>query len=437
MVAGASGIDAYLMVVAADDGVMPQTREHAAVLRALGVDRGVVAVTKADLADPARAAAQAAELLPGAVVVPVAAPEGRGIDVLRSALDVLAAGLASRAERSDEPARLHVDRSFTIPGAGTVVTGTLWAGSIGRGDEVELLRGEERPRGARVRSVEVHDEPAERASAGQRVALNLVGVARDEVGRGDVVVAAGSGIAPAFRLDAELALEDGLSFPEHGARVQVHHGTRDVPARLAWLGGRFWQLRLEQPLVAVAGDRVVVRQLEPADTIGGGRVLDAAPRRHGAGRELLVRLERLSRGEAVAPDVPRPEPTAPPAPPAPPAPLTEAQLELERRLRGAGLEAPPDSVLGADAADLAALRAGGRAVRLDRDLHVHPEPLAEATAAVVALLEARGEATLAEVRDALGTSRRYAQALLEHLDAERVTLRVGDARRLRGRGRSG
>src|SRR5215210_5531714 len=108
MVAGASGIDAYLMVVAADDGVMPQTREHAAVLRALGVAHGVVAVTKSDLADPARATAEALELLPGAAVVPVAAPEGRGIEELRAALDALAAGLRSRAEHDDEPARLHV-----------------------------------------------------------------------------------------------------------------------------------------------------------------------------------------------------------------------------------------------------------------------------------------------------------------------------------------
>jgi selenocysteine-specific elongation factor len=190
--------------------------------------------------------------------------------------------------------------------------------------------------------------------------------------------------------------------------------------------------------VAVAGDRVVVRQLEPADTIGGGRVLDASPRRHGASREVLVRLERLSRGEPAEPDAAAPEAAPPPRAAVPqPGPLTDAQLALEQRLRAAGLEAPPDSVLGADPADLAALRAAGRAVRLERDLHVHPAPLAEATAAVVALLEARGQVTLAEVRDALGTSRRYAQALLEHLDAERVTLRVGDARRLRGRGRSG
>ena len=184
MVAGATGIDLFLMVVAADDGVMPQTREHAAVLRALGVETGVVAVTKADLADPARAAAEAAELLPGADVVPVAARAGEGIEALRAALE-RAAERAGGGERGG-PLRLHVDRSFTIRGAGTVVTGTLWSGTAARGDEVLIL-----PSGtpARVRSVQVHDEPRERAEAGQRVALNLAGVARDEVARGDVIVA--------------------------------------------------------------------------------------------------------------------------------------------------------------------------------------------------------------------------------------------------------
>src|SRR5215203_2501794 len=186
MVAGATGIDLFLMVVAADDGVMPQTREHAAVLAALGLRSGVVAVTKADLADPARAAAEAAELFPGAEVVPVAAPSGEGLDELRAALDRVASGLPARA--SGGALRLHVDRSFTIRGAGTVVTGTLWEGTAARGDEVRIL-----PAGtaARIRSVQVHDEPRERAEAGQRVALNLAGVARDEVARGDVVVAAG------------------------------------------------------------------------------------------------------------------------------------------------------------------------------------------------------------------------------------------------------
>ena len=136
----------------------------------------MVAVTKADLADPARACAEAAELLPGAEVVPVAAPAGEGLDELRAALDRVAAGIPGRG--ADGALRLHVDRSFTIRGAGTVVTGTLWEGTAARGDEVRIL-----PAGtaSRIRSVQVHDEPRERAEAGQRVALNLAGVSRDEV----------------------------------------------------------------------------------------------------------------------------------------------------------------------------------------------------------------------------------------------------------------
>ena len=184
MVAGATGIDLYLMVVAADDGVMPQTREHAAVLAALGVNVGVVAITKTDLASPDRAAAEAAALLPGAEIVPVSVRSGEGLEALRAALARAAARVASRI--SDGPLRLHVDRVFTVRGAGTVVTGTLWSGVAARGDHVLVLPA---GRAARVRAVEVHDEPVDRAEAGQRVALNLAGLDRDEVARGDVIVA--------------------------------------------------------------------------------------------------------------------------------------------------------------------------------------------------------------------------------------------------------
>ena len=142
-----------------------------------------MAITKADLADPARASEEAAALLPGAEIVPVAAPRGEGLDELRAALDRVAAALPGRS--GGGALRLHVDRSFTIRGAGTVVTGTLWEGAAARGDEVRILPS---GRSARVRSVQVHDEPRERAEAGQRVALNLAGVGRDEVARGDVVV---------------------------------------------------------------------------------------------------------------------------------------------------------------------------------------------------------------------------------------------------------
>ena len=163
------------------------------------------------------------------------------------------------------------------------MTGTLWSGSISRGDALELLPGSRR---ARAREVQVHDETVDRAAAGQRVAVNLSGLAVGEVARGDVVVSAGAELKDTYLIDAELQFED--SEPEPGDRVQVHHGTREAPARLAWLGGRFWQLRLERPLIAAAGDRLVVRRIAPPDTLGGGRVLDPHPRKHGPGRDLLA-----------------------------------------------------------------------------------------------------------------------------------------------------
>jgi selenocysteine-specific elongation factor len=418
MVAGATGIDLYLMVVAADDGVMPQTVEHATVLAALGVDAGVVAVTKSDVTDPARAAVEAAELLPGAEVVACSARTGAGVDEVRAALDRVAARLSGRGDGDGRPV-LHVDRAFTIHGAGTVVTGTLWSGAVAAGDRLVLLPAD---RPVRVRSVQVHDEPVERAGAGQRVALNLAGVAVREVARGDVVAAPGA-VAPAQLLDCALTLRDA----RHGMRAHVHHGTREAAARLADLGDGLWQARLERPLFARAGDRVVVRAIAPPDTLGGGVVLDPAARRHGRRPELLERLQRLRRGE------PEPEPTpstAPaPEPPAPePAPLPASALALEERLRAAGHEPPSESEL--DPADLRALRDAGRAVRVGRAMYAHPDAVALVRARVEEIIAAEGSITLARLRDDLATSRRYAQALLEHLDAERVTKRLPDDSRV-------
>jgi selenocysteine-specific elongation factor len=424
MVAGATGIDLYLMTVAADDGVMPQTREHARVLQALDVTTGVVAVTKSDLADPEIAMIEASELLPGAEIVAVSAPTGDGLDELRAALDGTAARARSRAEASSDT-RLHIDRVFTIRGAGTVVTGTLWSGAIVRGEELVVL-----PQGlrARVRGVQIHDHPVPEAPAGQRVAVNLTGIAVSEVARGDVLVRAGSELRPTYLLDAQLRFDERE--PEHHERVQVHHGTREAPARLAWLGGRFWQIRLEHQLVPKAGDRLVVRQIAPPDTLGGGLVLDAHPRKHGPGGDVLVRLERLARGEQPerTPDTAsgglRPRRRAVAAPPRP-EPLSASALATEERLRQAGFEPPLDSEL--DPGDLAALRAADRAVRVSKNLHYHPEALAEVRRRVIALAERHGGAvTLAQLRDELGTSRKFAQALLEHLDASKATVRRGD-----------
>ncbi len=423
MVAGATGIDAFLMTIAADDGVMPQTREHAAVLRALDVRRGVVAVTKADVADPERALAEAEELLPGVAAVAVSARTGVGLDGLRAALAALVETLAPRAAPGG-PALLHVDRAFTIKGAGTVVTGTLWAGEIARGEELVLL-----PRGlrVRVRGVQVHDEPRERAAAGQRVAVNLAGTARRDVARGDVLAGAGAPVRATHVIDAALEFgEHREREPEHGVRVAVHHGTREAPARLHRLGGRFWQIRLERALVVAPGDRLVIRRLAPPDTLGGGVVLDPAARRHPTSNEVIIRLTRLLRGEPpLPPQAPRPGRPDPPAPPPPP-PLTEAAQALERRLREAWFE--PDADL--PAGELAELRRAGRAIRVGRVLHYHPEALEEIERRVVEVIGREGQITLGRLRDELATSRKFAQALLEHFDGEKLTRRREDDTRV-------
>ncbi len=432
MVAGTSGIDLYLLCVAADDGVMPQTREHLAVLRQLGVSTGVVAVTKSDVGEPELVEEEVRELLPGVEVVRVSALARTGLDELLAALDRAAAVVQGRAGTDGAP-RLHLDRSFTLKGIGTVVTGTLWSGSIGQGDSVRVL-----PRGlsARVRSVQVHDQPLERAEAGQRVALNLVGVGWRELGRGDVVSSAGADLAPTYLIDAALSLEPGARPLERGSRVHIHHGTREAPARVVPLGEGYAQLRLEAPLVPLPGDRLIVRQLAPPDTIGGGVVIDAHPRKHGPSPELVERLRALERGELPPAD--KVAPQAPAVEEEPP-PLDEAALQLASLLRSDGREPRTDNEL-ADAAGLSAseaaerlrrLAAAGQVVRVARNLHFHPEPLAELEASVIALCERDGGATIATVRDELGTSRKYAQALLEHLDGEKVTRRVGDAHVLR------
>jgi selenocysteine-specific elongation factor len=433
MVAGATGIDAFLMVVAADDGVMPQTREHAAVLRALGVRDGLVAITKADVAGPdgvELAREEAAELLPGVPVVACSARTGAGVDDVRAALDVLALRVESRAGAGGAP-RLHVDRVFTVDGRGTVVTGTLWSGALAGGDELELLPAGTR---VRVRGLQIHDQPVERAEAGQRVAVNLAGVRARQVARGDVLAAPGA-VAPALVLDCALDLAGDA---RHGERVHVHHGTRDVPGRLVALGEDLWQLRLDRPVLALDGDRVVVRRPSPPDTLGGGVVLDAAAQRHGRRPEVVERLRRRRDG------APEPAPAAPaaarspvggrprgaPVRPAAPGLDDPAVAAVEARLREAGTGLLSEAQL-ADAPDaLRTLRDAGRAVRVSGRLYAHADVVDGATQRVVALIQDEGPVTLAGVRDALGLSRKSSQALLEHLDARRVTRRLPDDRRV-------
>ena len=278
MIAGATGIDLFLLVLDAQEGARPQTHEHLAVLRLLGVDRGVVAVTKSDAVDEetlALALEEARELVPGAEVVAVSAKTGAGLEELRAAL------ARAAVEKGDDGGgtRLYVDRSFSLPGIGTVATGTLWSGRVAAGD---LLRLEPAGRVVRVRSVQVHDTDVEEADPGQRVAVSLPALERRELARGDVLVAPGH-YPVTYRLDVKLS--DASDLP---AAATVHIGTNAIPARIA-RDGEYAQLRLVSPVVAARGDRVVLRT---ETTVGGGVVLDPAPPR----RLERKRLELLDGG---------------------------------------------------------------------------------------------------------------------------------------------
>lgn len=411
MVSGATGIDLFLLVIAADDGVMPQTVEHARVLRALGISRGVVAITRTDLADPGPALRAAAELMPQAPAVACSARTGRGLPEVVGALDAVARALPGRPP-DDAPAALHIDRVFSIRGAGTVLTGTLWAGTIRVGERLTLLPA---GRSFRVRGLQVHDQPVATAPAGQRVAVNLAGADRREVRRGDALVAAGSAVAASYRI--EVALTHG-EVPHDRERVQVHHGTRDVPARVRRLDGEHWQLRLEQPLLAADGDRLVLRRISPPDTLGGGVILTA---RAGGRRPSSALPENPA---AAAHDAPAPA-TVPAS-----VSLEPGALALEQRLRDAGQEPLREDELGELARHLPALRESGRAVRIGRAMYAHPDAVDAVAELVRGIIAREGSLTLARLRDELGSSRRYTQALLEHLDAARVTRRLPDDRRV-------
>jgi len=293
MVAGATGVDLVLLCIAADDGVMPQTREHLAILDLLGVDRGVVALTKSDLVDPEWArmviddvkGLLAPTTLKDAPVVPVSAKSGDGLPELLAALDELAEEAPSR--HASLSMRLPVDRVFTIAGAGTVVTGTMWSGAAAKDDVVEAY-----PSGVegRVRGVQVHGQNVERAVAGQRVAMNVAGVERNELRRGDIIAAPGT-LTVTDRFDVRftyLGLPGDDRVFESGARVHVHHGTREVLGRVLLMdgvetiapgGSVLAQIRLEEPLAPRYDDRFIVRSYSPVYTIGGGVVLDTLPPR--------------------------------------------------------------------------------------------------------------------------------------------------------------
>jgi selenocysteine-specific elongation factor len=305
MLAGATGIDFVLLVIAADDGVMPQTREHLAIVDLLGVARGVVALTKIDLAAPAQQAQVLAEIdqllhgtsLEGADVTAVSTVTGAGIDGLREKLFDAAHTIQARA--TAERFRLAVDRAFTLPGAGTVVTGTVLSGAIATGDRVTISPS---GLGARVRSIHAQNRPTARGVAGQRCALNLAGdgVSKDAIARGQVALDPALH-APTDRIDSTLRLLATEQKPvTQWMPARLHHAATEVGARIVLLGDApiapggeaIVQLVLEHPIAAAAGDRFVLRDTTAQRTIGGGRFLDLrAPSRKRRTPERLAQLQ--------------------------------------------------------------------------------------------------------------------------------------------------
>jgi len=298
MLAGVGGIDAVLLVVAADESVMPQTREHVDICRLLDVPAGVIALTRTDLADDTLQAIAEDEVralvagtpLANAEIVRTSARSGAGIDALRAAL--LRCGQAARRREIDVPARLPIDRVFTVKGFGAVVTGTLWTGRVRQDDVLQLVGASGEARDVRVRGLQVHGAAADEAVAGQRTAVNLAGVSHQEVSRGDVLVGSPA-VVVSRRLIADVRVLASAPPQRHGTRVHVHLGTAVAQARLllgrsaddAAAGTREVAagavrrvlLRLESPLATRRGDRLVLRSYSPVTTIGGAVVEDPLP----------------------------------------------------------------------------------------------------------------------------------------------------------------
>ena len=554
MLAGVGGIDAVLLVVAADESVMPQTREHFAICRLLRIPRGVIALTKTDLVDGDMVEVAAMETralvegspLADAPIVPVSARTGAGLDALREAL--AAAGARAEGRTAGGAPRLPIDRVFSMRGFGTVVTGTLTHGTLRVDDELVVLPAERR---VKVRGLQVHGAAHASAEAGRRVAVNLGGVEVADVHRGDTLTAAGA-FAVTRRFDAIVELLSDSKPLRHGARVRFHHGTAELLARVALAcepaehtdGGpgplaelptgrrAFARVRLEGPAVLARGDRFVIRQYSPPITIGGGTVLDPLPartpirtpaaarrfarlassdadaamafveesraagmaadalaRRAGAApsgaivtvggtvfsaaivgdleSRLVAEVDAYHRAQPMSEGMPREAARERVFGAASPALFDEvvqrlvragklggrdrlalpgrgvslsdeevrAQGALERVFHEAGLS-PPDIAAAAASARVAPLVADRVSklllrqktlVRVDT-LLFHAEALERLKREVSAMKGAVAKVDVATFKERYGLSRKYAIPLLEWLDRERVTRRVGDAR---------
>jgi len=296
MLAGVGGIDSALLVVAADESIKPQTREHFAICRLLGIRTGVVAITKSDLVDADIVELVRLEIdelvrgsfLEGKPIVPVSAVTHAGLDELKRAL------LASVAEVDDRDAttrvfRLPIDRVFTMKGFGSVVTGTTYAGKVNVESEIEVLPGADR---SRARNIQVHGEARDSAAAGERTSINLADIPLDRLHRGQQIIAPNT-LRPSSVITARLELLDDAKPLKDQTRIRFHHLASELLGSIRFIDvesgelkagqSAYVQVRLESPVVAVAGDRFVIRRYSPALTIGGGRRADVdQPRGHPA-----------------------------------------------------------------------------------------------------------------------------------------------------------
>lgn len=283
MVAGVTGIDFVLLVIAADEGVMPQTSEHIDILSVLGMNSGIIVLSKADLVNEQEIQLRIAEItnklkgtsLDGFEIIPVSARTGKGVTELIHKIDELTDKVSRSLDKS--LFRLPIDRVFTMPGHGTIVTGTVFSGIINKGETVDIM-----PEGlsSKIRNIQVRNKNADQAIAGDRCALNLPGIEKDQLKRGSVIVGKGK-VNPVRLIDAEVVIVPGADDLMHNQRVHLHTGTSAVIARVRMLGAEsipakargFVQLRLEEPIVALRGDRFILRSYSPVRTIGGGVVL--------------------------------------------------------------------------------------------------------------------------------------------------------------------
>jgi selenocysteine-specific elongation factor len=542
MLAGTHGLDAVMLVIAADEGVMPQTREHLEIIDLLDVRRGVVVLSKVDLVDADWLALVRSEVvqalegtsLEAAPVVPFSAVTGEGKAELLAALDSLLGEAPSRPDVGRP--RLPIDRAFTMSGFGTVVTGTLVDGSLNLGEELQVVPG---GRAVRVRGLQQHNRKVETAAPGSRVAANLTGVEKDQLTRGDVL-ARPKTLEATRRVDATVrVLASASQSLRHGTELLLHTGTAEVGCRVIVLdsdeiaaGTEGWvQLYLERPIAAAEHDRFILRIPSPSATIAGGAFVDVSPRRHArhdsavreslerraAGEVLQEELHKYPRGVTVAallkatlapeadvaglnarrigdwlydpgawqaiteravreldsyhvahplrPGMAREELRSrlgvPPASfPSVVQGLLQDGLVAERngsvalpahrvevhevdgtaaalvQLLGRQPFAPPSLTeavqqTGATSEVVRALAQRGEIVRLSDDVAFTKEAFDAAVTIVKEIISSGGSITVAQLRDRMGASRRPVLALLEHLDAQHITRRVGDTRVLR------